>query len=111
MDFFYKGMSPSTKKMVEASSECSLLDMTPKEAMEFLEFLVDTSRKWEEYQLQEELTTASIVKGKVSTMLSFYIRAFIKELGKIKSKITHRTKLGHDTRMTTKCKTSYFPSW
>ena len=47
MNFFYDGMSPSTKRMVEASSEGSLLDMTPVEAMEFLELLADTSKKWE----------------------------------------------------------------
>ena len=57
VDFFNEGMSPSTKKMVEG--EGSLLDMAPEEAMEFLEFLADTSRKWEEYQLQGELTPNS----------------------------------------------------
>ena len=49
VNFFYEGMSPNRKRMVDASSEGSLLHMTPKEAMEFQEFLADTSKKWEEY--------------------------------------------------------------
>ena len=45
VEFFYEDISPSTKKMVEASSEDSVLDMTLEEAIQFLEFLADTSRK------------------------------------------------------------------
>ena len=98
-------MSPSTKKMVEALREGSLLDMAPEEAMEFLEFLADTSRKWEEYQLQGELTPTPMVGGKVSATLSLCIRAFIKKLGKLESKITQRTQLRNDTPKTSKCNT------
>ena len=84
--------------------------MTPKEAMEFIEFLADTSRKWEEYDLQEELITTSIVKGKVSTALFFYIRAFIQKFGKLKSKMTQKTKLRPDTTKASNFETTYFPN-
>ena len=82
-------MSPSIERMVEASREGFLLDMAPKEAMEFLEFLADTSKKWEEYQLQEKLTTSPIVREKVNIILSFN-KAFVKKLGKLKRKMIQK---------------------
>ena len=79
----YNGMSPAMKQLLETMCEGDFLSKNPEEAMDFLNYVVETSKAWDEpnpreaekmrsatssrggmYSLQEDME----MKGKLSTL-------------------------------------------
>ena len=48
MNHFYDGMSPSMKQLLETMCGGDFLSKNPDEAMEFLNYVAETSKGWDE---------------------------------------------------------------
>ena len=48
MNHFYDGMSPSLKQLLETMCGGDFLSKHPEEAMEFLNYVAETSKAWDE---------------------------------------------------------------
>ena len=48
VNHFYNGMSPSMKQMLETMCGGDFLSKNPDEAMDFLNFIAETSKGWDE---------------------------------------------------------------
>ena len=48
MNHFYDGMSPSMKQLLETMCGWDFLSKNPDEAMDFLNYVVETSKGWDE---------------------------------------------------------------
>ena len=93
-------MSLSLKKMIESSCEGQYLAMTPEEAMEFLDSIAKTSRRWEEFQLERKDSKQPTpkIKDKVheseeNIAMILQIELLTKRLEELESKFTQRSKM------------------
>ena len=48
MNHFYDGMSPSMKQLLETMCRGDFLSKNPDEAMDFLNYVAETSKVWDE---------------------------------------------------------------
>ena len=48
VNHFYDGMSPSMKQLLETMCGCDFLSKHPDEAMDFLNYVAETSKAWDE---------------------------------------------------------------
>ena len=53
MNHFYDGMSPSMKQLLETMCGGDFLSKNPDEAMDFLNYVAETSKGWDEPNLRE----------------------------------------------------------
>ena len=53
VNHFYDGMSPSMKQLLETMCGRDFLSKNPDEAMDFLNYIVETSKAWDEPNLRE----------------------------------------------------------
>ena len=53
VNHFYDGMSPSMKQLLETISGGDFLSKNPDEAMDFLNYVVETSKAWDEPKQRE----------------------------------------------------------
>ena len=65
VNHFYDGMSPPMKQLLETMCEGNFLSKQPDEAMDFLNYVVETSKAWDEPSLweAERLRPSSHQKG------------------------------------------------
>ena len=54
VNHFYDGMSPSMKQLLETMWEGDFLNKNPDEAMDFLNYVAETSKAWDEPNLKEK---------------------------------------------------------
>ena len=48
VNHLYDGMSPAMKKLLETMCGGDFMSKNPKEAMDFLNYVVETSKEWDE---------------------------------------------------------------
>ncbi|KAJ9676255.1 hypothetical protein PVL29_024990 [Vitis rotundifolia] len=53
MSYFYDGMSPSMKQLLETMCGGDFMSKNPKEAMDFLSYVAEVSRRWDEPNAKE----------------------------------------------------------
>ena len=53
VNHFYNGMSPAMKQLLETMCGGDFLSKHPDEAMDFLNYMVETSKGWDELNLRE----------------------------------------------------------
>ena len=65
VNHFYYGMSPSMKQLLETMCGGDFLSKNPDEAMDFLNYIVETSKAWDEPNLREtkKMRTATNQRG------------------------------------------------
>ena len=64
MNRFYDGMSPSMKQLLETMCGGDFLSKNPDEAMDFLSYVAETSKGWDEPNLREVESMKQIVNPK-----------------------------------------------
>ena len=47
-ELLYDGMSPTMKQLLETMCECDFMSKNPDEAFEFLNYVAEISRSWDE---------------------------------------------------------------
>ena len=50
---FYNGMSPAMKQLLETMCRGDFMRKHPEEAMDFLNYVAETSKAWDELSLRE----------------------------------------------------------
>ena len=53
VNHFYGGMSPAMKQLLETMCGGDFLSKNPDEAMDFLNYVAETSKGWDELNLRE----------------------------------------------------------
>ena len=53
MNHFYDGMSPAMKQLLESMCRGDFLSKNPDEAMDFLNYVAETSKAWDEPNQRE----------------------------------------------------------
>ena len=71
VNHFYEGMSPAMKQLLETMCGGDFMSKNPEEAMDFLNYIAETSKAWDEPNLREvermRLTTSS--KGGMCSLM------------------------------------------
>ena len=81
VNHFYDGMSPSMKQLLETMCGGDFLSKTPDEAIDFLNYVAETSKVWDEQNLRE----ADIFKPPVNQRAGMY--AFSEDM-ELKAKVS-----------------------
>ena len=66
MNHFYDGMSPAMKQLLETMCGGDFLRKNPDEAMDFLNYVAETSKAWDEPNLKEadRMIPSAIQRGR-----------------------------------------------
>ena len=93
MNHFYDGMSPSMKQLLETMCGGDFLSKNPDEAMDFLNYAVETSKGWAEPNPREVERMKPIVNprgGIYSLTEDVELKAKLSTLNRMMEELEHR---------------------